>query len=700
MLQGGQGGGSITSYYRFNVTSADPTVTMTIATSLISVDQAKANLALEVSPTDTFATIEAAAQKLWDDRLGVVQVQGANLDQLTTLYSSLYRVFLYPNSQFENTGTAQAPVYQYASPFNSSGNDTPTQTGASVVNATLYVNNGFWDTYRCEWPLLTLLTPTEAGKMIDGFVQQYKDGGWIARWSSPGYADLMTGTSSDVSFADAYVKGVTNFDFASAYDAALKNATVPGGGGTGRNGITTSIFRGYTSTSTGAGYSWAMAGYLNDWGIANMATALGSNVSDPRHQQYVEEAEYFLNRSQNYVNMFDPSVDFFQGRTDSGGFAQAAGSYDPRAWGGDYTETDGWGMAFDAPYDGVGLGNLYGGPGGLAAKLDAFFSTPETAMYPGGYGGVIHEMLEARDVRMGQLGLSNEPAFHIIYMYSYTGQPYKTQQKVRDALARLWVGSTIGQGDLGDEDNGAMSAFEVFSSLGIYPLLVGSPNYVIGSPLFTQAVINLENGNKITINAPNNSPQNVYVQGLKVNGQPYDRLYIPHSVLEAGATLDFDMGPSPSQWGTTPSSAPPSITTGTSPPSPLHDAAGGSAGSASASDGTGTDPLFDDDSSTTVHFSGNSPSVTYRFNGSSPNVTFYTLTSGGSGSDPSGWTLEGSTNGSNWTTLDQRSGQSFPWRSQTRAFKVANPGSYAFYRLDLSGGSGIELAEIELLTKP
>jgi hypothetical protein len=441
-----------------------------------------------------------------------------------------------------------------------------------------------------------------------------------------------------------------------------------------------------------------MAGYLNDFGLSNLGTALAANASDPRHQQFVEEAEYFAQRARNYVNLFDPSVQFFQGKGDDGNFAKAAGTYDPRVWGDDYTETDGWNMAFDPVFDGQGLANLYGGNAKLGAKLDELFSTPETAAFPGGYGGVIHEMIEARDVRMGQLGLSNEPSSHIPYMYLFAGQPAKTQAKVRDALARLWLGSAIGQGYLGDEDNGAMSSWQVWSALGIYPLQIGSASYVIGSPLFTKATITLENGKTITINAPNNGPDNVYVQGLKVNGQPYAPTSIPHALLAAGATLDFDMGSAPSAWGSDPNSAPPSLTTGTAAPAPLRDATPGA--STSSSDGTGVGSLFDDSSGTQVAFSSGAPSVQIHMASGSPTVTFYTLTSATTASDPTSFTLSGSNDGNNWTDLDTRSGQSFKWRSQTRAFKVRSPGAYAHYRVALTGPSGMSLAEIELLAKP
>ncbi len=537
--------------------------------------------------------------------------------------------------------------------------------------------------------------------MIDGFVQQYREGGWVARWSSPGYANLMTGTSSDVAFADAFVKGVTGFDAEAAYDAALRDATVlPPDESVGRKGADTSIFLGYTTTDTDAGFSWAMAGYLNDFGIAGMAQVLAHDHGNPRRQQFAEEAEYFLDRSLGYANLFDPAIQFFQGRNPDGSFRLSPSEYDPAVWGFDYTETDGWNMAFDAPHDGGGLASLYGGRDALAGKLDQFFATPETATLGGSYGGVIHEMREARDVRMGQLGLSNQPSFHIIYMYNVAGQPSKAQALVRDALARLWLGSEIGQGFLGDEDNGATASWQIFSALGFYPLQVGSPSYVVGSPLFRRATIHLENGKSIVIDAPNNSRENVYVQGLRVNGQEYSKTYLPHDLLAGGATLEFDMGPAPSSWGTGPHDAPPSITPEGQIPRPLRDAATGPDSVPSAGDGTDVSALFDDTSMTQVSFATANPSVQVQFTAGAPQVVFYTITSADSAADPTGWVLEGSNDGTSWTVLDERRNQTFRWRSQTRPFKVCSPGAYVHYRLSLTGPAGTTLAEVELLARP
>jgi predicted alpha-1,2-mannosidase len=696
---------NVTGYYQFD-TGTNKVVTMRIATSLISVAQAKHNLALEIPSGTTFAAVKAKAQRRWDRVLGVItDVRGATPQQLTTLYSNLYRLNLYPNAAYENTGTKAHPVYKHASPTAPAARKaTSTHTGAEIASGTMYVNNGFWDTYRTEWPADSLLYPRQTGRMINGFVNQYKEGGWIARWSAPGYTNSMVGTSSDVAFADAYLKGVTNFDVQAAYSAALKNASVaPPNPSVGRQGLNRSIFLGYTPISTPAGLSWAMEGDINDFGIANMSKALyaRSSPSDPRHDQYKENAKYFLNRAQNYVNLFDPTVRFFQGKTAEGAWRLSPQDYDPRVWGYDYTETDGWGMAFSVPQDGQGLANLYGGRQQLADKLDTFFSTPETARFPGSYGGIIHEMREAATIPMGQWGFSDQPAHHIPYMYDYAGEPYKTQAKVREALARLFTGSEIGQGYPGDEDNGEMSAWYIFSAMGFYPLQVGSPYYVIGSPLFKSATINLANGKKIIIHAPNNSPRNVYVQSLKVNGRAYAKTYLPHKLLTKGAVLDFDMGSRPSKWGARPSAAPLSIAKSDKVPRPLRDLTGPNRGTATTSGGKSAAALFDNTSDSRVTFKSKTPTVTWTFAGKNRRTaTDYTLTSANRPDDPTSWQLEGSQDGRHWTVIDKRMHQTFRWRLYTRAFAIKRPGAYREYRLKVTANSGeptTSLAEIELL---
>ncbi|MFF4224060.1 GH92 family glycosyl hydrolase [Streptomyces abikoensis] len=682
-LKGDTGSDAVTGYLRF-APGTSRTVTLRVATSLIGTDQARANLEQEIPASTGFDQVMTRARTAWDTLLGRVEVEGATRDQLTTLYSSLYRLYLYPNSGFENTGTLTRPRPRYASPFSPpAGENTPTTTGAKVVDGEIYVNNGFWDTYRTTWPAYSLLTPRQAGRLIDGFVQQYKDGGWISRWSSPGYADLMTGTSSDVAFADAYVKGVP-FDAEAAYAAALKNATVaPDSPGTGRKGMETSVFLGYTSTKTREGLSWALEGYLNDFGLGRMARALYEKT---RKERYREESAYFLNRARNYVKLFDDRVGFFQGRDANGAWRLPPASYDPRVWGNDYTETNGWNFAFTAPQDTRGLANLHGGRAGLAAKLDTYFATPETGApeFAGSYGGVIHEMTEARDVRMGMYGHSNQPAHHIAYMYDAAGQPWKTQEKVREILSRLYLGSEIGQGYPGDEDNGEMSAWYVFGALGFYPLVMGQGEYAIGSPLFTKATVHLESGRDLVIRAPRNSARNVYVQGLRVNGRAWHSTALPHALLARGGTLDFAMGPGPSRWATGPDAGPTSLTRDDKVPAPLTDV--------TAHDGSA---LTDDTSRTSATFT----TATLDTPGA-PRVTSYTLTSADRAKAPTGWVLRGSPDGTTWTEVDRRTAETFTWDRQTRVFALPTPAAYRHWRLEVAGGQEATLAEVELLGAP
>ncbi|WSX88538.1 GH92 family glycosyl hydrolase [Micromonospora sp. NBC_00898] len=678
--------------------SANQQVTLRIATSFISVDQAHRNLDQEVTGR-SFDEIQAAATAAWKDRLGRIEVRGATETQLVTLYSNLYRLNLYPNSQSENTGTATAPHWQYASPVSApTGTSTATQTGAKIVDGQIYVNNGFWDTYRTVWPAYSLLYPDVAARIADGFVQQYRDGGWIARWSSPGYADLMTGTSADVAMAEAHLNGVKLPDPLSAYDAAVKDATVASGRSeVGRKGIETSLFLGYTPTSTGESVSWALEGFINDYGIGNMGAALANDPATPKSERdrLKEESQYFLQRARNYVNLFDPNTKFFQGRDAAGNFLAG----DPLDWGGVYTETDGWNFAFTAQQDGQGLANLYGGQKALLQKLDQFFATPENADHPGGYGGTIHEMLEARAVRMGQLGMSNQPSHHIPYMYDYAGAPAKTQAIVREILQRLYVGSEIGQGYLGDEDNGELSSWYILSSLGIYPLQAGSSNWAIGSPQFTRMTVHRQSGD-IVVNAPNNSTRNVYVQSVKVNGRSQSGVSIDSSALAHGGTIDFQMGPNPSPWGTGTHDAPPSLTKGSARPKPLQDTTGPGLGTATATGGQDAAKLFDDSSITQLTFAAGTPQITWAFRGDKQTPTYYTLTSGASAGDPTDWQLQGSNDGITWTTVDSRSGEAFPWRNQTRPFRISGPGQFAQFRLAVTKTAGAgqpNLAEIELL---
>lgn len=690
--------GRPTGYVKF-ATADGGEVQMRIATSLISVEQAQRNLDLEVGGA-SFETVRERAQAAWDARLGRVKVQGASDDQLTTVYSNLYRLFLYPNVAHENVGTAARPDWRHAD--QSSWADTPPgadalRTSAEVRAGKVYVNNGFWDTFRTSWPAYALFAPRRAGEMVDGFLQQYRDGGWVARWSSPGYADLMVGTSSDVAFADAWNKGVRGFDARQAYEAGLRNATVvPPVANVGRKGLAQSMYRGYVDAGVHEGVSWTLEGALNDYGLAQLGAALARSEQDPlRARRYREEAEYFQARAANYGHLFDPATGFFRGRDAAGQWAQPAQGFEPRVWGGDYTEANAWNFAFTVPHDGEGLATLLGGRDVLASRLDEFFAKPETAelRFAGSYGQVIHEMTEARDVRLGMYAHSNQSSHHIPWMYVAAGQPWKTQRITREVLARLYLGSEIGQGYPGDEDNGEMSAWYLFGMLGLYPLRMGAPEYVIGSPAFDRVDVRLDNGRTLSVIARGNGADKVYVQSLKVNGKPWTRPWIPHEMVAAGGTLEFEMGATPSAWGSGADARLGAMTPPGVRPTGLEDQS--SQATAVTLDGGAVAALVDNDATTSMALPARSV-IGFAFAGPVA-VSHYSLTSGDKRPGKLAWTLEGRNEAGGWTVLDTRRGEHFEWARQLRPLRIARPGAYREYRLRFESAQAFELAEVELL---
>ena len=692
--------GRPTGYVKFKP-GADGEVRMRIATSLISVEQARRNLEMEVGDTG-FDAVRERAQAAWDTLLRRVRIDGASEDQLTTVYSNLYRLFLYPNIAHENVGTSEQPDWRHADQ-NSWSKDTAggdaQRTSAQVKPGKVYVNNGFWDTFRTTWPAYALFVPERAGEMVDGFVQLYRDGGWVSRWSSPGYADLMVGTSSDVAFADAWLKGVRGFDPHQAYTAALRNATaVPPVDNVGRKGLARSMYRGYADTDVHEGLSWTLEGALNDFGLAQLGEALAAESQDPAQaQRYRDEAGYFRARASGYAVMFDPATGFFRGRNPDGAWSGPAAKFDPRVWGGDYTEANAWTVAFTAAHDGAGLASLYGGRDGLARKLDAFFATPETALpaYAGSYGQVIHEMTEARDVRMGMYAHSNQPSHHIPWLYVDAGQPWKTQALTREILQRLYLGSEIGQGYPGDEDNGEMSAWYLFAMLGLYPLRMGAPEYAIGSPLFERASVTMDNGRRLTVIARDNGPQNVYVQSLKVNGREWTRAWLPHAEIAGGGTLEFRMGPQPSDWGSAAADLPGSLTADGQAPSGLVDTLARTASAVDAG-GKAMPALVDDDAMTTSVLAGPDASVRLK-PGAEARPIYYSLTSGETALPSASWVLEARSGEGAWTELDRRQNERFHWPRQLRPFRIAQPGSWREYRLRPLESGSMALAEVELL---
>lgn len=665
-------------------------VELRIATSFIGVDQALHSLDLEAPASRSFDDLAADCRAAWARKLSLIRIEDPHHDRRVSFASDLYRMFLYPNNAAENAGTAEDPRWVHVDASGPrTAPDGDAGTGRRVCDGRSFVNNGFWDTYRTVWPAYNLLDPADAADLLDGFVAHYRDGresdgdgGWIERWSAPGPINAMVGTSADVVIADAMAAGVPLPDAGSAYDAGVRDATtVSRRPETGRAGNDRALFLGYVPNSIGEGMSWSLESALSDYAIARASEWMLAHArpDDPRRDEYAANRAWFDGRAANYLRLFEPVAGFFRGRDDAGRFPEPLDAFDPRAWGGDYTETNACGMSFSAPHDGNGLAFLYGGPEGLEAALDGYFAAPETARFPGAYGAVIHEMVEARNIRMGMFGLSNQPAHHIAYMYAFTGSPYKTQAIVREAVRRLFGGSAIGQGYPGDEDNGEMSAWYVFSGIGLYPLIPGSGELVITSPSVPRATIDWPCGGETTITAHHLSPDNVYIQQVRIDGRAWEHLSVPIATLRAARRIDVDLGPAPSSWGSGPENRPPSLTPPGVAPQILADLTSPAQAVIAATSAAGhAHRAFNDTSADGVELRAGQE-IVYDL-GRSEGIEMYTV-SLGPASPAASWALEVGDDGRTWRRADEQHGVGYRWPRQTRAFIPARPAAGRYVRL-------------------
>ncbi len=643
-------------------------VNLKMATSYMSVDQAKKNLALEISDRDTIESIREKTAVLWNDILDTVSVVDATEEEMIALYSNLYKMYVFPTNFNENVGTAENPDIKHVDIY-ASTKETPV-----IKDGIMYTTNGFWDTYRTAWAGYALLTPDKAGKLIDGILTHFDESDWIGRWLNPGAVNSMAGTSSDVIFGDAAVKGI-EFDKEKAFLAALRNSATPAEGVFGRVNNETSVFYGLNAGNL----CWHLESCLNDFGIAQLAKTLG----------YEAEYKYYLDRSKDYMNVFYDEVEFFVNRYYDGRWKSTPENFDPMQWNG-YIETNAWGTAFSVPHDGSGLAQLYGGKDKLAAKLDALF-VQDNSWQAGHWQ---HEMYEARELRMGQYQHSNQPSHHIIYMYSYADQPYKVQERTREVLRRVYSGNRLGQGYMGDEDNGEMSAWYILSALGFYPCSMGSGEYFITSPLYKEYTLHLESGD-INVKAINNSTENVYIQSMTIDGEYYNKAFITHEKLLSAKEIVFVMGSEPSDWATELDSAPTSVTKnreilGTS--EDYSDKA-----TKTYSKITSASNLFNNNSKNVAMVDGTGV-INFSFE-EAKTVEMITVASGAAKGQSFGIKLYGSDSGEegSYVELISEKNAEYLWKYYVRPFKVDNPAAYKYYRLELSGEGSFGIGEVELL---
>ncbi len=495
-------------------------INVRVASSFISVEQAELNLKNELGNT-SFNEAVAASKNAWNKVLGIVKAEGGTDEQLKTFYSCLYRTVCFPQKHYEINAAGKIIHY---SPYN-----------GKVLPGYLYSGTGFWDTFRALYPLLNLLYPSINKEMQEGLINDYTEGGFLPEWSSPGFRSVMVGNNSASVVADAYIKGLRGYDINKLYEALLHGANNEGPmDAVGRRGVQFYNELGYVPYDVKINENAArtLEYAYDDFAIWQLAKAL---------KRPAAEIALYEKRMMNYKNLFDPETKLMRGKNKDGNFQKP---FNPFKWGDAFTEGNSWHYSWSVFHDVQGLIDLMGGEKIFVSMLDSVFNMPPTYddTY---YGGMIHEIKEMQIMNMGQYAHGNQPIQHLIYLYNYAGQPWKTQYWVREVMNRLYKPTPDGY--CGDEDNGQTSAWYIFSSLGFYPVCPGSEEYVLGAPLFKKTTVQLENGKQVVIEAAKNTDANKYVQQLKWNNVLYTKNYINHFDLLKGAILNFSMNNIPNR---------------------------------------------------------------------------------------------------------------------------------------------------------
>ncbi len=505
---------------KFNTQRGDKIV-LKVASSFISPEQAVVNLR-EVGDSG-LDEIEAAGRDRWNDVLGKIEIEGGTEEQYRTFYSCLYRSTLFPRKFYEITDSGKTMHY---SPYN-----------GKIEDGYMYTDTGFWDTFRCLFPFLNVMYPSVNKEIQEALANTYKESSFLPEWASPGHRDCMVGNNSASVVADAIIKGITNDEDIEALYEAMLNGTRnrhPKVKSTGRWGHEQYNTLGYVPYDVNIPENAArtLEYAYNDWCILQVAKQLNRPADE------VAELE---KRSKNYANLFDKEHNLMVGRNEDGSFQRPFSAY---KWGGAFTEGNSWHYTWSVFHDPQGLVDLMGGSAGFNKMLDSVFVVPP--IYDDSYyGSRIHEITEMQVANMGNYAHGNQPAQHMIYLYNYSGEPWKAQYWTREVMDKLY--SAQPDGYCGDEDNGQTSAWYVFSSLGFYPVCPGSDQYIIGSPLFFRATLELENGKKVVITAENNTPTNRYINSAKLNGKPHSKNYITYSDLMNGANIEFSMDDKPNK---------------------------------------------------------------------------------------------------------------------------------------------------------
>jgi len=492
----------------------DDHLEMSLATSFISESQAQLNLQRDSHLTFTKMKEEAANR--WQSYLNKIEVSHGNPQYVDTFYHCLYRLFLFPQKFYELDEQEQ-PIHY----------DT---TAKAVKKGYLYTNNGFWDTFRTVYPLYSIIIPDEYAQMLAGFLTSYQETGFLPKWLSPDERGLMPGTLIDGVIADAAIKGIASDLMPEFLEAMIKAATVQSSKNNyGRQGTADYLKYGYVPLDYHESVNHTQDYAYSDFCISRVAKTLNQSEIESHYQ----------NQSLNYRHLFDKETGFMRAKDKTGTFRP---NFCATSWGLDYAEGSAWQNSFAVYHDFNGLIKEYGGKANFFQKLTDLCNTPP-AFDVKGYGFEIHEMSEMAAVDFGQLALSNQPSFHLPYLFNYVGAPASAQVVLKQLMTQLFHSGFTGFP--GDEDNGSMSGWYLFSSMGFYPVCPGSGEYVLGIPLFDQVKIHLPDGKSFAIQAKQNSTQAQFVKKVELEGADYAKLYLTHQDIMAGKSLTFHLGLAP-----------------------------------------------------------------------------------------------------------------------------------------------------------
>lgn len=495
-------------------------VQVKMASSYVSEEQAVLNLHRELGGHKSLEETKQEGAVIWNKLLGRVLVEGGTEEEMATFYSCLFRANLFSRKFYELDETNK-PIY--FSPYD-----------GKIHKGYMYTDNGFWDTFRAQFPLNNILHREMQGRYMQSLLDAYDQSGWLPTWSNPGMSGVMLGNHAISLLTDAWVKGVRTFDPEKALEAYLHEATNRGpfGGSNGREGWESYFIKGYIpygkiheTTAKTLEYAY------DDFCAYQLAKAIGNDYY----------AGIFERQMYNYRHVWDPKVGFMRGKLEDGSWMP---NFDPIEWGGAFTEGNPWQYTWSVFHDLGGLANLMGGTKQFTAKLDTFFNM-HSRFKVGTYKQEIHEMTEMVLAKMGQYAHGNQPVQHVAYAYNYAGEPWKTQAQVRKIMRQLYNASP--KGFPGDEDQGQMSSWYVISALGLYSVCPGTSQYNVGSPVFQKATISLENGKKFIIEAENNNRQNVYIESANLNGKPFDRNWLDMGEIEQGGVFQLKMSSQPNK---------------------------------------------------------------------------------------------------------------------------------------------------------